>query len=617
MDKIAIYARVSTVDKQDYQRQISDLTNLIISHGYKQEQIVEYSEKISGYKKDKDRPELTKLLNAVTNNPQLYKCIYVTEISRIGRDPKNTTFIVDTLTELGVPLYIQSISQSTIDVNGNKNIIVSIILKVLMEFAHLEAQTLKSRMKSGKIQAVVKNGKISGNNQAFGYMGDENKKLIINPLEAVVIEQIFEYYKEGNGTRVIANTLNQMNVPTRLATTHKDKVLTFSKTNIEKTGDTILWSGATIRQIIKNTIYMGQRKFKIKDAVKEEIDGKKVIKIPAEYAVFDSPIIIKKELFVECNELMKTKTHRNYLTSYDYLLKDLIRCGVCANKYFAKYSPDKGYDKVYKCTSYLKKGCSCGNLSLNISLFESVIYDVLLKSKLLLKHLDNPNDILRMVEADLKILNQLLKNDEALLKQKESELERLLDLYLSNSNYKKEMFENKETALSNEIESIKNKIILITKDIFSKTLSINNYNEHTATTEMIVNAKHNRPELRTIFKQFIGKIIINTLNKKYTLATVFIKVGGLEYKQTLKLLINAGGVRAVRYNSNKVYQYLDVVKMINDPVFKDNILMNDIDDILNEFESEIRYYTESVGIFGLPLVTIDKENYLYIKKEDI
>jgi hypothetical protein len=404
-------------------------------------------------------------------------------------------------------------------------------------------------------------------------------------------------YKEGNGTRVIANTLNQMNIPTRLATTHKDKTLSFKNTNSEKQGDTIEWNGATIRQIINNTIYIGQRNFK----------GE----------IYNSPVIIDPPLFTECNELMKTKTHRNYLTTYDYLLKDLIRCGVCGNKYYAKYSPDKGYDKVYKCSSTLKSGCSCGNLSINISLLESVIYDQLLKSETLSKNLDNPKDIMKMVKAELKVLDQQLKNNESALLSKQKELNKLLDLYLSNSNIPKEMYETKQALLSAEIESIQSKITLITKEVFAKNLSIANYNETKATNQMIVDAKHNRPELRIIFKQFVDKIIINTLTKKTTLATVFIKLNGVPMLTTLKVFINASGVRAVRHNSNKKYQYIAVTKFSNINFDSKNILITDKDDILNEIESEIRYGTESGGLYGQQYTTVDRTNWLYINETDI
>ena len=47
-----IYARVSTIDRQDYSRQVNDLTELIVRHGFSENQIEVFAEKISGLKRN-------------------------------------------------------------------------------------------------------------------------------------------------------------------------------------------------------------------------------------------------------------------------------------------------------------------------------------------------------------------------------------------------------------------------------------------------------------------------------------------------------------------------------------------------------------------------------------
>ena len=107
--------------------------------------------------------------------------------------------------------------------------------------------------------------------------------------------------------------------------------------------------------MLRNTIYKGERKYK----------GEIIV----------APAIISVELFDECQSIMSGKTHRNYMTSYIYLLKDLLICGCCGRNYFARYKPAKGGDKVYICSSRLKKGAGCKNIGVNISLIESAIYN--------------------------------------------------------------------------------------------------------------------------------------------------------------------------------------------------------------------------------------------------
>lgn len=606
MTKIAIYARVSSKIAQDFDRQISDLKRVIQQHKASDSSFdfdidVEiYAEKISGYKKDIDRVVLNELLSKVYSNPKKYECIYITEISRLGREPKNTREIYDKLTELLVPIYIQSVGQFSV-INGERNTTLSIAVQILMEFADVEAKTTKSRMKSGKLEKVLNKGRIHGSNLAYGYMGDENKTLVINPDESIVVEQIFQYYKEGNGTRVIANTLNQLGIPTRLNTTHADKVITFEKTNIEKTGSTVIWDGNTVRQIIKNSIYKGKRKF----------SGH----------IVECPAIIDEDLFDYCNELMITKSTRNYTTTFDYLLKDLIRCGCCGRKYYAKYSIPKSDDKVYKCTSTLKNGGSCGNLSMNISLLESVIYDQILNSESLLKYLDNPNDLKKEIESDLKMLEQQLLNESMLIESKENELTTLLSMLLKKqlNPTTTKIYDQKESELTGIIEASQAKTELIKREIISKKFAMSKYDQKSASTEMILGAMHNRPELALIFRQFIDKIIINTLDKKYTLVSVYIKIHGVPLKSTLKLVIFAGGVRAVRHNSRKVYKYLPIIQMENEPEFKDNILIDESNDSISEVQTIIELATQDN--FGLiepaQFEIVPRENWLYITETDL
>lgn len=608
MTKIAIYARVSTTVSQDYHRQISDLKTVIIRHkssdgdnSFDIDNDVEiFAEKISGFKKNTDRPELTRLLNKIEVDPTSISCIYVSEISRLGRDPSDTRKVIDRLTDKGIPVFIQSINQFTIDRNGTRNSTMNIIIQVLMEFAASEASTTKNRMISGKIEKVSK-GRIHGSNLAYGYMGNDDKMLIVNPEESIVVEEIFNYYLEGIGTQVIANNLNQLKIPTRLNKTHNDKTISYKNTG-EKSGSMVKWDGNTILQILKNTIYKGERKFKGKSYPCKNI------------------AIVSEEIFDECTRIRTEKSHRNYLTRYEYLLRNHLFCGCCGRKYIGKYVPSIGGDKIYKCTSYLPnspKG-KCGELSINIGLLESVIYNEIINSETLLKNLDSPNKIKNNLEQKLIKYEQHILNEESNLKTKQNELSRLLDLYITNPNYSSELYFKKEVELKKTIDSLNDKISLIKSKIISNKFSLANFNVKGASKEMIVNAKNNRPELTNIINQFVEKIIINTIDKKYTLITLFIKVNGITIPQTLKLIIYAGGVRSVRFHSKKTYKYLPLLQMENEPIFKNKILIADKNELITEVNYLVNLANQDTGDFELTqkFIEVPKENWLFINPED-
>lgn len=595
MDKVAIYARVSTADgKQEFERQVNDLTKIIKNSGYTDEQIEIFTEKISGYKKVEDRPELTRMLNICETTPQHFKAIYITEVSRLGRVPRTTRATIEKLCDLGVQLHISNPPLSTLTPEGTRNNVVHMMLGVAIEFSDIESKTTKIRMASGKLTRAMK-GKTTNNNQPYGYTSDNDGYIIIDEEERIIIEEIFEKYQSGIGTRVIANTLNEMKVPTKLAKTKPNQLLNFNKSIPSIEGNEIKWTDVVVRQILMNTIYKGEKKY-----LGETIEIEPIIKV---------------EVFDYCNELLKSKSTRNILTKYEYLLKDVIRCGCCGRVYMGRYVA--GGDAVYRCTSSLKKRCN--NRSINISLIESVIYNLIINSDALLKTLENPNEILNQIKKELKQNEQLLKNEQKELKAKEKQLENLLITMTLSANPNFSLYTKMENDILTQIDLIKDKIGLLTRDIFSKTSTIQNFNIEATSRDMIVKAQHNRHELKNIFKQFVQGIVINDLGNGYVLANLTIKINGVTYtNQKLKLFIYANGVRKYGGRNEKTYKYLSVLHLINDPTYKNNILTTEIQDIKEEFERLVEQQNDTTGLIPIhKFYNIPKENRLYINEFDL
>jgi hypothetical protein len=75
----------------------------------------------------------------------------------------------------------------------------------------------------------------------------------------------------------------------------------------------------------------------------------------------------------------------------------------------------------------------------------------------------------------------------------------------------------------------------------------------------------------------------------------------------------------VSFNTKKTYRYIGIPKMENEPVFKNNsILMNKIE-ILDELENIIFYSNqEESTLFNKPkFIEVPEENYLFINPNDI
>lgn len=151
MEKVALLVRVST-DKQDYQRQIVELTQYCSKVGWK---VVEtFANKVSGAKKNEDREEVQSLIEYVkTNEIRRVVCL---EISRLGRNTLEALKIIQTLNENGVSLYVKNYNLETLNPDGKVNPIASLICTILLEIASMERLTIKERMESGRKQYIEK-----------------------------------------------------------------------------------------------------------------------------------------------------------------------------------------------------------------------------------------------------------------------------------------------------------------------------------------------------------------------------------------------------------------------------------------------------------------------------
>jgi site-specific DNA recombinase len=551
MANIAIYARVSTTNgSQDYQRQISDLTRVILQHGHHKDDISIFAESISGYKKNTERPELLRMMNIIKTEPKHFKCIYVTETSRLGRNPGEVRDTIEQLIKLEVPLYVESIKMTTLNEDGSRNFVMNVVLQVLLEFAHAESEQLKQRSKSGLLESASKGKAGGGKNLAYGYAKDENKAFVIDESEAEVIKEIFDLYEAGNGIKVIAGILNSKGIKTRMNKAFEGQTI---KYNIQKEASQIRWSDKQIHDIIRNPMYKGEKRFR----------GN----------LFKSPAIISKEQFDRCTEIREGKTHRNYLTTYTYLLKDLMICGCCGRNYFAKYKPVNGGDKVYICSSRLLKGGNCGNAGINISLIESAIYNQFYDNDVMLKMLSKNDDGKKLLQQEINNLENQLTSDTALLENKEQEKSRLLKVYLSGA-IKEEQFVPAQEEIEDSLKSLTAKIVGITEQLRKQKSLLSRQSELKFSRDRLIEAAKDRNELRNKFKQFVSRVIINNIDDTYCLATLFIKMGGIEIQNSFKLLLEKKSVRKkpAEYSYVSLQNFSDWSEFIPRELYKNNIL---------------------------------------------
>lgn len=149
MDKVVILARVST-DRQEYQRQINELTAYCKNVSWSVEEI--FANKESGAKRIEEREEILSLVEYVREHQ--IKRVVCLEISRVGRNTLEALKVIQYLTENGVSLFVKNYNLETLDANGKPNPITSLICTILLEIASMERLTIKERMESGRKQYI-------------------------------------------------------------------------------------------------------------------------------------------------------------------------------------------------------------------------------------------------------------------------------------------------------------------------------------------------------------------------------------------------------------------------------------------------------------------------------
>ncbi len=149
MEKVVILARVST-DKQEYQRQINELTDYCNKVGW--EVVRVFANKVSGALKIEEREEIKELITYVRENE--VKRVVCLEISRVGRNTLEALKVIQFLTDHKVSLYVKNYNLETLDERGRINPVANLICTILLEVAAMERLTIKERMESGRKQYI-------------------------------------------------------------------------------------------------------------------------------------------------------------------------------------------------------------------------------------------------------------------------------------------------------------------------------------------------------------------------------------------------------------------------------------------------------------------------------
>lgn len=206
MKNVVIYARVSSSgDRQDYQRQINDLTEVAKSQNLHVEKI--FAEKVSGGKKNNERKALMSMIEFIKTSHSAIEKVMVTELSRLGRNTLQVLKTIEILNENKISLYIQNYNIETLTPNKEVNPMSSFLITILAEVAQMERKTIQNRLKSGYDVHRKKGGAVG---RKVGYRKSDEEMREQYAEEIKLIQKGYSYQHISQLTNTNKNTLSKL-----------------------------------------------------------------------------------------------------------------------------------------------------------------------------------------------------------------------------------------------------------------------------------------------------------------------------------------------------------------------------------------------------------------------
>lgn len=516
--KVGIYCRVSSEEQKIKGNSLRDQESrgieYCLSNGYEYEVFSDGG--YSGETQISDRPSLFSLLqkSELIKNKNFgtlereIDAIYITDFDRLSRN-EETGLILKNHFIVNKIIFIEN--GKVVDLNDSTQ---SLIISIKNSLSSYETKKLRERIKRNLERGVIE-GRVGGGLLTYGYKRGENKQLEIDEYESDIVKYVFRLSIQGNGTKVISKILNEEGI--------KTKRMIVGDSPMKVKGEQQLlfvWRDSVVYKMLNNTIYKGERNFK----------GK----------IYNSPIIISKDEFDLSQRLMKDRKHfKNTTNKYFYLLKGLIICPRCKNRFYGRKREDLS-DNQYICCSQ-RYSEFCGNRGINIDRLNSIVWDSLLNL---------PEDIKGLVDDDKATYIKGLKNNITKLSSEiqinKNKIDKLLDLFTDNDKsiiYIK----NRIDILSNKIEASESRLRLRIKELNL----VSNY------SEIIFHLKQNlkpfkKKNIDDLSKQnliriYVKSIIVNwheSLNKHIILIDYSLSnQSEIMYEKTIELNYKKNGWR--------------------------------------------------------------------------
>lgn len=322
--RVAAYARVSSAKDamlHSLSAQVSYYNKYISSHDDWEFVGIYADEGISGTKEDRDE------FQRMINDCRLGKIdlILTKAISRFARNTMTMLETIRELKSLNVDVFFEEQNLHSISNDGE------MVLTLLASVAQEEARSVSENQK-WRIRKDFEKGLIWGGSNTYGYK-IENKKMVLVPEQAQIVQRIFQLYIGGLGFQKITKLLNDEGIPAMYAKKWNKRSLQRIIANINYTGDLLLQKTYQENYLTKKT--------KIN---KGELDQF--------FVENDHEAIITRDDYNAASEIRRKRVEYFKLDKFKvhtYPLTGFIKCGNCGKNYSHKKTR---YTEKWTCKTY-------------------------------------------------------------------------------------------------------------------------------------------------------------------------------------------------------------------------------------------------------------------------
>lgn len=302
-----------------------------------------------------DRPSFKRMMEDVKAGK--INCIIVKDLSRLGRNYIETGRYLERIFPFIGVRFISVLDRYDSADESNDADQIIIPFKNLINDSYCRDISTKIR---SQLDVKRKSGKFIGSFACYGYCKDpkDNNHLIVDPVAADIVRQIFQMKLDGFNSQRIADALNAMGV---LPPAEYKRSNGLNYDSGFRIGSGVGWSPTSVNRILANEIYIGtmvqgtNRKISYKIKQTRAVPKEDWIRVENTHEP-----IVSKEIFEEVQRLLLFDTRTSPDEDAVYLFSGLVVCGDCWQN-MVRRRVSKGGKKYsyFHCSTYKSgKGCS-------------------------------------------------------------------------------------------------------------------------------------------------------------------------------------------------------------------------------------------------------------------